>query len=169
MFTDTKLKGKDLTAIHNALWQMQYNSGIDPVTSPLVSNEAKMLAEKMNVEIEKIREALKDVMLQDKLEHDKRYDHYRQVANENLFTTIWSITEVEDVYSVAHPFVGAEKLVYDDHWGDGVIEVEITGARWIDLWAAADKAIKQSGDSHHAFIEAFKHKSHNTLRLVTGS
>lgn len=169
MFTDTKLKGKDLTAIHNALWQMQYNSGINDVVNPLMSNDAKMLAEKMNVEIEKIREALKDVMLQDKLEHDKRYAHYRQVANENLFTTVWSITEVEDLYSIAYGFVGAEKLVYEDNWDDKTVEVEITGDRWIDLWAAADKAIKESGDNHHCFIEAFKHKSHNTLRLVTGS
>lgn len=169
MFTDTKLKGTDLSKIHNALWQMQYNSGINDVANPLMSNEAKMLAEKMNVEIEKIRDALKDVMLQDKLEHDKRYAHYRQVAEKFGFSTIWSITEVQDLYSVAPDMTGYEKLVYEDNWDDKIVEVEITGDRWIDLWAAADKAIKQSGDGHHCFIEAFKHKSHNTLRLVTGS
>lgn len=166
MFSDTKLKGTDLSKIHNALWQLQYNSGLSDLVG---RGSVDALAEKVNTELEKIRDALKDVMLQDKLEQDKRYEHYKQVAEKFGFSTIWSITEVQDLYSAAHGMTGCEKLVYEDNWDDKTVEVEITGHRWVDLWAAADKAIKESGDGHHCFIEAFKHKSHNTLRLVTGS
>ena len=43
------------------------------------------------------------------------------------------------------------------------------GATWGDIYRAADWAIRNSGDSHHIFIEGFELRNGNELHLVTGS
>ena len=70
-----------------------------------------------------------------------------------------------------HPFVGATKVLYKDHWGDEAVYEEINGPRWVDLYAAADAAIARSGDGHHIFIERFvaDKQQPEVLRLTTGS
>jgi hypothetical protein len=49
------------------------------------------------------------------------------------------------------------------------VVVEIAGNTWLDLWQAADTAIRKSGDSHHTFIEGFHMNKQGQLELSTGS
>jgi hypothetical protein len=83
---------------------------------------------------------------------------------------VWSIYEVEDL-GQPHPYKGAMQICYRDHWGDEPVFRAITGTTWADLYAAADRAILESGDQHHIFIERFKPNPAEPLQLIlqTGS
>jgi hypothetical protein len=98
---------------------------------------------------------------------DTSHEFYQKLAAKHNFrNSTWSIYEVTDFTLV--PFPNATRLVYEPY---GKLPVEIKLGRpstWLDLWKAADKAIKECGDSEHTFIEAFEEDG-ETLELVTGS
>lgn len=100
---------------------------------------------------------------------DEKYDHYDSVRNELGLTSIWSIFEVENL-SDRHPFQDATKVHYKDHWGKPVT-VEINGGTWAALYVAGNAAIRDSGDSHHVFIERFRPSKTDAgvLLMTTGS
>jgi hypothetical protein len=70
-----------------------------------------------------------------------------------------------------HPWPEATRLRYFHHWGPKPVHVPIEGKKWVDLWAAANEAMRQSGDDHHFFIEAFipDPDKPKVLELSTGS
>ena len=100
---------------------------------------------------------------------DAKYNHYDTVRNELGLTSVWSIYEVENL-SERHPFEGATKVHYKDHWGKPVTK-EIIGSTWTALYVAGDAAIRDSGDNHHIFIEQFLPSKTNpdVLVMSTGS
>ena len=150
MYTDVTLKADDFKAIHNALWQLQYNNG------------------DLTEQVEAIREALKDCYTQDREAANRLYTHYESVRKDLGLTARWSIIEAKDL-SESHPYKNARTVTYKDHWGDNRdVVVPINGFTWAALYVAANAAIRDSGDEHHAFIEAFKQDG-ETLVLVTGS
>jgi hypothetical protein len=106
----------------------------------------------------------------------KKYKLAQKIADSiGANNSIWSIyEELENIDEI--PFPEATHVVYTDHWGGNVEEGEpvnvwIEGnGSWKDLWKAADTAIKESGDSHHTFIEVFKETSDpNVVSLHTRS
>jgi hypothetical protein len=100
---------------------------------------------------------------------DEKFDYYNQVREDLGLDAVWSIFEVENL-SERHPFVGATKVIYRAY-GSGDHEVTIEGDTWKSLYIAADTLIRESGDGHHIFIEAFKQSSINPeiLFVTTGS
>ena len=149
MNTDVTLKADDFKAIHNALWQIQYNNA--DVTE----------------QVEIIREALKDCYEQDNKAYQRLTDHYDQVKKDLGLTTSWSITEVKDL-SQPFTYTNVRTVTYKDHWGDSPVVVPVNGLTWAALYVAANAAIRDSGDSHHCYIEGFRQVG-DTLELVTGS
>ena len=151
MNCDVTLTAKEFSAIHNALWQIQYNDG------------------NVKEQIEVIRTALKGAYEQDHKAFDTKHDHYSQVKKELGLDAIWSIYEVDNL-SDRHPFEGATKVIYRAY-GSGDQEVAINGSTWAALYVAGNALIRDSGDSHHAFIEQFKQSSINPeiLFMTTGS
>ena len=156
MNTDVTLKADDFKAIHNALWQIQYNNA--DVTE----------------QVEIIREALKDCYEQDNKAYQRLTDHYDQVKKDLGLTTSWSISEVKDL-SQPFTYTNVRTVTYKDHWGKteegedvGPVVVNINGNTWAALYVAANAAIRDSGDSHHCYIEGFRQVG-DTLELVTGS
>ena len=144
------LTAKEFETIHNALW---YLGQIDkPEVQSLVGD---------------IRGALNGAYEQERQANDRKYDHYSQVKNDLGLTTIWSMTEVDNL-SDNHPYLGAKYVSYKDHWGNGVVTQAINGNTWAALYVAANACIRDSGDEHHVFIEDFR-KSGDTLLLTTGS
>lgn len=144
------LTAKEFETIHNALW---YLGQIDkPEVQSLVGD---------------IRGALAGAYKQEEAIRDRRYDHYSQVKSDLGLTTIWSMTEVDNL-SDNHPYDGAKYVSYKDHWGNGVVTQAINGNTWAALYVAANACIRDSGDEHHVFIEDFR-RSGDTLLLTTGS
>lgn len=57
----------------------------------------------------------------------------------------------------AHPFTDAKKVRYSSTWERTVeVEVRINGDLWLDLWFAADAAVRATQNDHHVAIESFR-------------
>ena len=156
MYTDVTIKADDFKAIHNALWELQYNSG------------------NVKQQVEVIRKALTDAYEQDRKASDDLYNHYTTVKTDLGLDAIWSMYEVKNL-SDTHTYEGINSVTYKDHWGEtedgediGPVVVKVNGTTWAALYVAANAAIRDSGDKHHVYIENF-HKVGDTLVLTTGS
>ena len=102
---------------------------------------------------------------------DAKFVYFDKIKTDASFKSIWSIYEISSMYELSN--LEAENLVYKDHWGrEQAITIPLSGGnlQWWDLWSAAEKAIIESEDMHHIFIEDFqKSKDGKTLFLRTGS
>jgi hypothetical protein len=102
---------------------------------------------------------------------EQKHDYFESVRVALNCNSVWSIYEVDDMLA-KHPYAGATKVVYRDHWGIGVKECNIdSAATWASLFIAADECIRKSGDAHHIYIELFEvdPKDPTVLVLQTGS
>jgi len=156
------LRAEDFKTVHNTLCELRSIVG---------DMERSMIKiERLESIISSFERGLADAYAQDHAKFDSKMDHYFEVQRAQGFRTVWSIYEVEDL-TAPHPFLGALQVTYGDHWGDETVVEEIRGNCWVDLYAAADAAIRRSGDDHHCFIEAFKPVADlpHQLRLTTGS
>jgi len=107
----------------------------------------------------------------DDSEFDLKFKYFDNIRETNKFKSIWSMYEVLNVHDLSG--FEAKNLVYKDHWGhERAVTIPLPGGnlQWWDLWVAADKAIVESEDQHHVFIEDFQmSKDGKTLFLRTGS
>lgn len=149
MNCNVTLTADEFKTIHNTLWAMEYD-GMDS-----------------KVAAEKIRQALSGAYAQETKSFDRKSDHYQEVKKELGLDSIWSIYEVDNL-SERHVFEGVSTVTYKDHWGTKPVVKPINGSTWAALYVAANACIRDSGDSHHVFIEQFK-KVGDTLILSTGS
>lgn len=117
-----------------------------------------------------IREGLTGAYEQDSKAFSRKSDHYSDIQEELGLKAIWSVYEVDNM-SDRHPFEGADRVVYKDHWGEKPVSCSINGLTWAALFVAADACIRDSGDEHHVFIECFRPAKDDprTLILSTGS
>lgn len=86
----------------------------------------------------------------------------------DVCATDWAIDGVNDFTLV--PFPSATRLVYSGGFGEAG-EEPIHNARWADLWVAADRLVRRSGDAHHRYIEKISPLKDDptTLELWAGS
>ncbi len=148
------LTAEEFKVLHNTLWEL---GNID-------NDRVREL-------VDRIRGvALKGAYEQDHAAFDRKSAHYDRIRDDLGLRASWSIYEVDDL-SERHPFAGADRVVYRDHWGDKPVSVGINGLTWAALYVAADAAIRDSGDEHHIYIEAFRPSKEDprTLVLTTGS
>lgn len=155
---DVTLTADEFKKLHNGLCDL------DCMVHRLSTSEGVQLA----VIVKTLRDSLAGVYEQDNCAFERKHDYYDRVRNELGLRSIWSIYEVEDLSS-RYPFE-ATKVHYKDHWGNPVT-TDIVGATWEALYVAADKAIRDSGDNHHVFIEQFtpSKEDSSVLVLSTGS
>lgn len=142
------LTAEEFKVLHNTLWEL------DRIDHPRVQEL-----------VERIRSlALKGAYEQDQTEFDRKNDYFHRFQEENKLATIWSIYELpEHGFSKDHPYPSDAFVCYQGG------HVPVFGNTWGDIYRAADWAIRNSGDTHHIFIEAFELKNGNELHLVTGS
>ena len=94
-----------------------------------------------------------------------------EIRKANGFESIWSLSDREVLdFNQPHPFTDAATVTHELHWGgdEQPVVQAIRGNTWMDLWTAAEAAIRVSQDLHHVFIEAFEVRG-NTLVLHCGS
>jgi hypothetical protein len=144
MNTAVTLTAEEFTRIHNALC-FAPNRGLDAT-------------------VDAIREALAGAYRQEEQDFDRKMAYYNRFKAENKLETIWSMYEIgEHGFLRDHPYPDTAFVCYRGG------HVPVFGSTWGDIYRAADWAIRNSGDSHHIFIEAFELKNGNELHLVTGS
>lgn len=158
------LTADEFKTVHNAICDL------DSIARQLDGVVKDQISERLIQTIETIRSGLRSAYDQDNAAFDRKHSHYRRIQEELGLRTSWSLFEVEDL-SDRHPFEGADRVVYKDHWGDKPVSVSINGLTWAALYVAADACIRDSGDDHHVFIERFRPAEDDprTLILSTGS
>jgi hypothetical protein len=89
--------------------------------------------------------------------------------NNGIKYSIWAIEEVDNFDAVPYPH--AHTLLYEDPLDDeGNISVALQpNATWLELWRAADNAIRRSNDADHIYIEFLGCDDDGIVRLITGS
>jgi hypothetical protein len=144
MNTAVTLTAEEFTRIHNALC-FAPNKGLEAT-------------------VDAIREALSGAYRQEEQDFDRKMDYYGRFKAENKLEAIWSMYEIEEHgFLRDHPYPDTAFVCYQGG------HVPVFGSTWGDIYRAADWAIRNSGDSHHIFIEAFELRNGNELHLVTGS
>lgn len=158
------LHSEDFRTVHNTLCDLR---SVQERLTGVISNE---LADKLHMIIKGFEAGLKNAYAQDAAAFDRKNDHYTEVKQRMGLSSIWSIYEVEDM-DLLHPYHNAAEICYRDHWGEEAVYETIQGVTWADLYAAADRCIRRSGDDHHIFIEHFESVADqpHQLRLTTGS
>ncbi|MEY4331812.1 MAG: hypothetical protein RLZZ196_550 [Bacteroidota bacterium] len=165
MYCNPTLTAEEFKTIHNSLCDL------DSVVQHLEEVLKPELYVKLARAASEIRQGLSGAYEQDSKSFDNKHDHYDDVRSQlGLNNSVWSIFEVDNL-SDRHPFEGADRVVYKDHWGDKPVSCSINGATWAALYIAANACIRDSGDQHHIFIEQFKPAKDDsrTLILQTGS
>lgn len=165
MFANPTITAEDFSTIHNGLCDLrQVCDRLDGVLSP----ELYQLLLRAR---DQIRSGLDSAYEQDDRAFAKKSRHYDEVSKElGIRDSEWSIHTVEDMND-RHPFEGADCVVYRNHWGPKSVSANVNGLTWAALWVAANQCIRDSGDSHHVYIENFEQDSEDprTVFLSTGS
>jgi hypothetical protein len=158
------ITAEDFKTIHNGLYD------IDNAIRRLEDVINPELYKKLARGLSEVRKGLADAYEQDEKSFDSKSAHYIQVQEELALQAVWSEYDVDNM-SDRHPFEGADRVVYKDHWGDKPVSCSINGLTWAALYVAADACIRDSGDNHHIFIEQFTlaKDDSRTLILSTGS
>lgn len=164
MHVGVNLTSEEFSKLHNALCHMS------SLATSIRDGQHEKWADELEKEIAVIREdILKAAYDADGKMFDKLHDHYRKVGEEFNAETTWSMYEVEDLRE-EHAYPGVGKLLHKNHWGKNPVVVDIEGNTWLSLFKAADKAIRESGDLHHCFIEGFGFDPEEGLLVLhTGS
>lgn len=129
-------------------------------------HNALCFANSENIEktVEIIRAALTNAYDQERQDFDHKMDYYDRFQAANKLAAVWSIYELEEHgFLKDHPYPKDVAVCYQGE------TVPVFGSTWGDVYRAADWAIRNSGDQHHIFIEAFQLKNGNELHMTTGS
>lgn len=155
------LHADDFRTVHNTLCELR--SLVERMTHTMIKIDDVQRI------VEGFEQGLRSAYEQDEAAFDRKMQHYREVQAQLGLTAIWSEFAVDNL-SDPHPFEGALQLAYTTGWGEPQF-VEIVGTTWAALYVAANRAIRDSGDGHHIFIEGFRHNPlcPEQLFLSTGS
>ena len=126
------ITAEDFKTIHNALCDMRnvYDTIQGVVREPI--------SDKLANAIREMEAGLADAYKQDNKSFDEKYNHYSSVAEQlDLRDSTWSIYEVENLTD-RHPFEGADRIVYKDHWGKRAVSSSVHGSTWAALFVAAN-------------------------------
>jgi hypothetical protein len=90
-------------------------------------------------------------------------EKFNKIADENEFSTDWSLYEIEDL-SLKSPFKGKWMSKDGDINSDIRVKLPNRKLTWLELWKYADMLFEIIGDSEHMFIESFEVKEINGKR-----
>lgn len=159
------LTAKEFEQIRNALWDLDEMLYRGPESLACKDSAYDKLSEVSKT----IHAGLAGAFVQEEKATLVQAVLYDQVRSRNGFMSGWSADLVTDFHNV-HDYLGADEVVYKNHWGKKSVSAKIEGDTWLDLWRAAEKCIQASGDQHHIFIERFTADEGNrVLILQTGS
>lgn len=165
MYTDVQLTAEEFKTIHNGVCDL------DIVCDRLEGVLAPEIYQLLLQARYQICQGLDGAYQQEQQDFKRKQQHYDQVKLEAGIThSEWSLYEVQDMTD-QHPYAGVDRVVYQNHWGPQPVSASVAGSTWSALWRAADDCIRNSGDSHHVFVEHFQldPQDPRTLFMSTGS
>lgn len=158
------ITAEDFKTIHNALCELR------SLQERLTGVISDTIADRLQGVVKDFERGLESAYEQDRAAFDARYNHFERIRDELGLRAIWSLFEVDNL-SDRHPFEGADRVVYENHWGAKPVQCSINGLTWAALYVAANACIRDSGDDHHIYIESFvpSEDDPRTLLLHCGS
>jgi hypothetical protein len=152
------ITAEEFKNIHNALCDLR---DIRNLIKNVVRED---ISAQLSLAITKLEQGLTGAYEQDNAAENTKMRHYTEVQDDQGLVSVWSIYEVDNLYA-EHPYPYCNKIQYGD------VYKSIFGNRWVDLYIAADRAIKASGDDQrHIFIEKLQARSEpGVLELSCGS
>lgn len=153
----------EATDIHNGICELY--SLKEQVTGVIHPD----LVKRLNRAFDLLEKGYANVREQESKEFDEKMDLFELTRKSFGFMSVWSIYDFDMNEGFAgRPGYHAKELVYE--W-DKTVSVPLPdNPTFLQLWGAADAALKESGDENHIFIEGFRQSEDGkTLRLVTGS
>lgn len=156
------LAAEDFKTIHNTLCELR--GLVERMTHSMIKiDDVQQI-------VESFESGLADAYGQDNDVFEAKMDYFSEFKSENSLASIWSIYELDlGCFDLPHPYPSHSFVIYANHWGKRKdTHYPVLGSTWGDVYRAADLAIRESGDSHHVFIEGFEVRG-NQLHLVTGS
>jgi hypothetical protein len=155
------LRAEDFKTVHNTLCELR--GLVERMTHSMIK------IDDVQDIITKFEHGLRDAYEQDEASFNEKMDYFSEFQSANGLRSIWSMFELDvGCFDESHPYLSDAFIVYTQHWGKGRKHYPVLGTTWGDVYRAADLAIRESGDAHHIFIEAFDVQG-NELHLSTGS
>lgn len=141
------LSAEDFKKVHNGKCRLH----------SLLQSMAGVVNEKLVAELERAIKEIEAGLAAAYAEESRVFDERRATCSNiaqrcGIKHSTWSMYEIADMTAVPYPEAGM--LRYDGGWGKAIGISFKPGATWVDLWIAADEAIRKSGDTHHTFIES---------------
>lgn len=160
MYTITRKEASD---IHNGICELYaLKQQVTGVIHP-------DLVQRLNRAFDLLEKGFADVREQENKEFESKMDLFEITRKTFGFKSVWSIYDFDMNEGFGgRPGYLAKELVYD--W-DRTVRIPLPdNPTFLQLWGAADAALKESGDENHVFIEGFRlSEDGRALRLVTGS
>ena len=146
------LTAEEFKVLHNTLCELD-----------MIGND------KVQALVERIRDvALKSAYEQEDQAFDRKQAHYGKAREDLGLTSVWSMYEVDSL-NHNHPYPSDAIIVYTNGPDGKTVRCVVNGSNWVDVYVAANECIRNSGDQHHIYIEAFSLQNGNELHMTTGS
>lgn len=104
---------------------------------------------------------------------DERHDHFQSMKALFKFKTIWSDFDIERLdENLPIQYLDMTHVKYDNQLVAVEPRPELGRVDWLAVWKAADKAIVDSGDTHHVYVEGFYKTGKDpegVYQVITGS
>jgi hypothetical protein len=146
--------------IHNGLCYLRNAiDRLEDTLSPLLVKELR----KAKFEIEK---GFKSVKRQREDVWDSKNNLFNELRDNNKFTSIWSIYEVDNIHGYCDITVEEDSVLLHQN-----VSVQLPAGKltWFELWKFAEEVIVMSRDQHHVYIESFTQSSINPKIILLGT
>jgi hypothetical protein len=161
MKSSLTLTPQEFTTIYNLQCQLHsISQRLEHVIHPSVHAE---LVDVRN----KILTIIEPTLEKEDEDFDKNLEEFTKIQQENNLFANWSYYEISpsDI-NKKHSFKNIKSISYE-----GItipFNKENKPKTWLDLWKVSDQIIRQSGDTHHCFLEDWRFQDGN-LDVITGS
>jgi hypothetical protein len=157
---DVKLSAEDFKNLHNGKCELFH--AVQQLDGVL--NDS--LLERLRSGLRLVDAGLASAYQQEQTADEIRHAAIDAARKDKGFKTEWSMDNFDFAATVDPK---PKQVLYRNHWGSMPVRVGVKGDTWLDMWAAADTAIRNSGDDHHIFIEGLRHIGKGVYELDTGS
>lgn len=155
-----QLTGEDFSNIHNGKCYLHGAiQRLEGVVNEKVVNELQRV-------YDLLEKGLQGAYAQEEAADKIREAAIQAVDAKHDFKSVWSMEN----YDFAGKVEPTPKYIrYTSYRGQAPISVGVNGDTWLEMWLAADAAIRYGGDENHIFIEDLKHVGDGVYELYTGS
>jgi hypothetical protein len=146
--------------IHNGLCYLRNAiDRLEDTLSPFLVKELRNAKSEIEKGFKSVKKQREDVW-------DSKNDLFNELRDNNKFTSIWSIYEVDNIHGYCDITVEEDSVLLHQN-----VSVQLPAGKltWFELWKFAEEVIVMSRDQHHVYIESFTQSSINPKIILLGT